>query len=68
MSAIVDFTRRSFLLAAGAAPLLRGQSLLRRLWTARWIAVRNAPRTEYGVYHFRTTFELAARSKVLRKW
>src|ERR1039457_6184604 len=61
MSSLVDFTRRSFLLAAGAAPLLRGQSLLRRLWTARWIAVPNAPRTEYGVYHFRKSFDLAAR-------
>ena len=61
MSALENFTRRSFLLAAGAAPLLRGQSLLRRLWTARWIAVPKAPRTEYGVYHFRKTFELGAR-------
>src|SRR5450631_4289850 len=61
MSALVDFTRRSFLLAAGAAPLLRGQSLLRGVWTARWIAAPKAPRTEYGVYHFRKTFDLAAR-------
>jgi len=57
----LNFTRRSFLLAAGTAPLLRGQSLLRRVWTARWIAVPKAPQTEYGVYHFRKTFELAAR-------
>src|SRR5260370_7566115 len=61
MSALVNFTRRSFLLAAGAVPLLRGQSLLRRLWTARWIAVPRAPRTEYGVYHFRKTFDLDTR-------
>ena len=61
MSALENFTRRSFLLAAGAAPLLRGQSLLRRLWTAKWIAVPKAPRTEYGVYHFRKTFDLGAR-------
>ena len=61
MSDLGNFTRRSFLLAAGAAPLLRGQSLLRRLWTARWIAVPKAPRTEYGVYHFRKTFDLGAR-------
>src|SRR5260370_38543487 len=61
MSAIVNFTRRSFLLAAGAVPLLRGQSLLRRLWTAKWIAVPKAPRTEYGVYHFRKTFDLDTR-------
>src|ERR1019366_1121771 len=61
MSSLVDFTRRGFLLAAGAAPLLRGQSLLRRLWTARWIAVPDSPKTEYGVYHFRKLFDLAAR-------
>ncbi len=61
MSAQFDFTRRSFLLAAGAAPLLRGQTLLRREWTAKWIAVPKAPKTEYGVYHFRKTFDLAAR-------
>jgi hypothetical protein len=60
MSVPVDFTRRSFLLAA-AAPLLRGQSPLRQLWTAGWIAVPDAPRTEYGVYHFRKSFELTAR-------
>ncbi len=61
MSAQFDFTRRSFLLAAGAAPLLRGQTLLRREWTAKWIAVPKAPKTEYGVYHFRKTFDLASR-------
>jgi hypothetical protein len=61
MSANFDFTRRSFLLAAGAAPLLRGQSLLRREWTAKWIAVPKAPKTEYGVYHFRKNFDLASR-------
>ena len=61
MSYPIDFTRRSFLLAAAAAPLLRGQSRARQLWTASWIAVPHAPRTEYGVYHFRKTFELAAR-------
>ena len=61
MSALLNLTRRSFLLAAGASPLLRGQSLLQRVWTARWIAVPKAPRTEYGVYHFRKTFDLPAR-------
>jgi len=61
MSSLLNFTRRSFLLAAGAAPLLRSQSLLRRLWTARWIAVPKSPKTEYGVYHFRKSFDLSAR-------
>ena len=54
-------TRRGFLLAAGAAPLARGQSRVRQLWTARWIAAPHAPRTGYGVYHFRKTFQLDAR-------
>jgi hypothetical protein len=61
MSALTNLTRRTFLLAAGASPLLRGQSLLRREWTAKWIAVPKAPKTEYGVYHFRKTFDLPAR-------
>ena len=61
MSALINPTRRTFLLAAGASPLLRGQSLLRREWTAKWIAVPKAPKTEYGVYHFRKTFDLPAR-------
>jgi hypothetical protein len=61
MSAPLNPTRRTFLFAAGATPLLRGQSLLRREWTARWIAVPKAPKTEYGVYHFRKTFDLPSR-------
>ena len=61
MSAPIDFTRRAFLLAAASTPLLRGQSRVRQLWTASWIAVPHAPRTEYGVYHFRKAFELGVR-------
>ena len=57
----MNSTRRAFLLAAGAAPFLRAQSLIRSLWTAKWISVPKAPRTEYGVYHFRKSFDLAAR-------
>src|SRR3954469_12871614 len=55
--------RRHFLLATGAAPFaLRAQDdLLRKIWTARWIAVPDAPLHEYGVYHFRRTFDLAAK-------
>src|SRR5215216_6561705 len=33
--------------------------LLTRQWSARWIAVPNASPFDYGVYHFRKTFELA---------
>ena len=29
-------------------------------WTASWIAVPGAPRTDYGVYHFRRTFSVGA--------
>ena len=56
-----DFTRRGFLLAASAAPLLRGQSLLRRAWSARWISAARAPATDYTVCRLRCGFDLAAR-------
>jgi hypothetical protein len=45
--------------SASAAP--GRQDPIRRLWRASWIAVPGAPATEYGVYHFRRTFELAAK-------
>jgi hypothetical protein len=54
-------TRRTFLAAAGAAPRLRGQSLLDRAWTARWIAPPYTAPNDYGVYCFRRTFDLAAK-------
>jgi hypothetical protein len=53
--------RRRFLLAGAALPLLRAQDDLRRIWTARWIAVPGAPLHEYGVYHFRRTLDLPAK-------
>ena len=47
------------LLAAisGAAPTLAQQAP----WTARWIDVPGISGQDYGVYHFRRTFDLAAR-------
>src|ERR1039458_2060365 len=45
--------------SAGAAP--GRPDPIRRLWRASWIAVPGASATEYGVYHFRRTFELAAK-------
>jgi hypothetical protein len=33
--------------------------LLLKNWPATWIAVPGAPENEYGVYHFRKTFELS---------
>jgi hypothetical protein len=35
--------------------------LLDNPWSARWIAVPEAPAFDYGVYHFRRTFELPAK-------
>lgn len=32
--------------------------LLRRPWKARWIACPDAPRREFGVFHFRKSFDL----------
>jgi hypothetical protein len=60
-----DSSRRAFLLQVGAAPLAAAlaedDGLMRRVWTARWIGVPGAPPAEYGVYHFRRTFELTAK-------
>src|SRR5580765_1871598 len=55
--------RRQFLLGAGALPFAAWaqDDLLRRTWSARWIAVPDAPPTAYGVYHFRRAFDLPAK-------
>ncbi len=52
-----------FLLHAILVPLLAASNpeLLTQPWSARWISVSGAPRTEYGVYHFRRRFTLAAK-------
>ncbi len=60
-----SLTRRYFLAgmsAAAALPALAADSLLRRAWTAHWIAVPGASPADYGVYHFRRTFELRGHS------
>jgi alpha-L-rhamnosidase len=36
-------------------------NLLTQSWPARWITCAGAPEREFGVYHFRKTFELPAR-------
>jgi alpha-L-rhamnosidase len=54
---MMDFTRRDFLWQVAAAPVER--RLLRQTWSAKWISAPGAPRTEYGVYHFRRTVDLA---------
>ncbi len=53
----MEFTRRQFLWQVSAAPL--EMRLLRQAWSAKWISAPGAPRTEYGVYHFRKSLELA---------
>jgi hypothetical protein len=35
--------------------------LLTKVWSARWIAVPSTSPFDYGVYHFRRTFELPAK-------
>ena len=57
-------TRRHFLAgmsAAAALPAFGAEPLIRRTWSARWISVPGAPPSDYGVYHFRKTFELPGR-------
>ncbi len=57
---------RSLSLVAFAA-LLAGASfaanpdLLTKQWTARWISVDGASPADYGVYHFRRSFDLASK-------
>ena len=53
----MNFTRRQFLWQAAAVPA--GMQLLRQAWSAKWISAPGAPRTGYGVYHFRKTLDLA---------
>jgi hypothetical protein len=36
-------------------------SLLKNYWSASWISCPNVPQKDYGVYHFRKTFELSAK-------
>ncbi len=57
-------TRRQFigsLTAVAALPVFADDSLLRQTWSAKWIAVPGASPYDYGVYHFRKTFDLPRR-------
>ncbi len=51
----------ALLLALLPSPGATNPELLDRTWSARWIAVPDAPAFDYGVYHFRRTFELPAK-------
>ena len=46
-------------LASPCAPAIH-PDLLTKVWTAQWVAMPDAPPFDYGVYHFRRTFELAS--------
>lgn len=50
------------LLLASAA-FAQDTDLLTRPWRARWISVPDSPAFDYGVYHFRRSFELAPQPK-----
>jgi hypothetical protein len=57
-------SRREFLAslsAAAALPAFAADPLLRATWSAKWIAPPGVSLQEYGVYHFRRTFNLAAK-------
>ena len=57
-------SRRTFLAGMGGAPILAAlaqDDWLRRVWSAHWIRVPGTPAAEYGVYHFRRAFDLAAK-------
>ena len=58
-----EYTRRVFLwqVGAGLAVSAAENDFVSRVWSARWITAPGAPATEYGVCHFRRTFELASR-------
>jgi alpha-L-rhamnosidase len=49
------------LLFAATTVLAANPELLTQQWSAHWITVPGAPRTDYGVYHFRRSFSLQAK-------
>lgn len=53
--------RRQFLFTAALPLWGASKALLTNRWPARWVTVPGAPPKAYGVYHFRRTFELAAK-------
>ena len=46
---------------AAFAAVYPNPELLEKAWTARWISAVDASRHDYGVYHFRRTFDLPAK-------
>ena len=52
------FGPSAWLIALALAPAMNAQNAGGRGGGASWVAVPDAPAREYGVYHFRRTFEL----------
>jgi hypothetical protein len=54
---------RALILLTAAASFAAGSNpdLLNKPWHASWISVPSAPPFDYGVYHFRKTFNLSAK-------
>src|ERR1700676_1058456 len=57
---VLSVVSRFFLAAALCASLCAANpALLTERWNAHWLSVPSVSRHDYGVYHFRRTFELA---------
>ncbi len=56
----VIHTRLALLLLVASGLHAANPELLTNSWSARWITVPGASRTEYGVYHFRREISLAS--------
>ena len=52
---------RSVFARAKALLLVMPLAVTAQMWTAQWVAVPEAPAFDYGVYHFRRSFDVAAR-------
>ncbi len=52
-----------FALLVASALAQQSHPVMTRVWTAQWIDMGGAPKQDYGVYHFRRTFELAVKPR-----
>jgi alpha-L-rhamnosidase len=62
--ALISGSFLCFLLAAAQPPV--NPVLLKERWPASWIAAAGTPPFDYGVYHFRKTFDLPSRPASFR--
>ncbi|HOK46503.1 MAG TPA: beta galactosidase jelly roll domain-containing protein, partial [Bryobacteraceae bacterium] len=49
------------LMLASSSLFAADEDILTQRWRAQWISVEGAPPFDYGVYHFRRTFDLPSR-------